>query len=83
MYKYFLDVICNPRESLSESRLKDRTHHAKKVVSHSCRLVDFAIALVNFVLNLPNGKVIFLRNSNDRRTVLSILHIKTFLDRAG
>ena len=32
---------------------------AKKVVSDSCGLVDFAIALVNSVLNLPNGQVKF------------------------
>ena len=29
--------------------------HAKKVVSDSPGLVDFAIGLVIFVLNLPNG----------------------------
>ena len=33
--------------------------HAKKVVSDSPGLVDFAIGLVNFVLNLPNGQVKF------------------------
>ena len=33
--------------------------HAKKVVSDSLWLVDFAIRLVNSVLNLPNGKVLF------------------------
>ena len=43
--------------------------HAKKVVSDSPHLVDFAIGLVNFVLNLPDGQVKFLRNSNDRRAV--------------
>ena len=32
---------------------------AKKVVSDSWVLVDFAIRLVNFVLNLPNGQVNF------------------------
>ena len=31
----------------------------KKVVSDCPGLVDFAIGLVNFVLNLPNGKVKF------------------------
>ena len=31
----------------------------KKVVSDSPGLVDFAIGLVNFVLNLPNGQVKF------------------------
>ena len=30
---------------------------AKKVVSDSPGLVDFAIGLVNSVLNLPNGQV--------------------------
>ena len=32
---------------------------AKKVVSDSLGLVDFAIGLVNSVFNLPNGKVMF------------------------
>ena len=33
---------------------------AKKVVSESPGLVDFAIRLVIFVLNLPDGQVLFL-----------------------
>ena len=32
---------------------------ARKVVSDSPGLVDFAIGLVNSVLNLPNGQVMF------------------------
>ena len=32
---------------------------AKKVVSNSLGLVDFAIGLVNSVLNLPDGQVEF------------------------
>ena len=32
---------------------------AKKVVSDSLGLVDFAIGLVIFVLNLPDGQVLF------------------------
>ena len=32
---------------------------AKKVVSDSPGLVDFAIRLVNSVFNLPNGQVMF------------------------
>ena len=32
---------------------------AKKVVSDSAGLVDFAIRLVNSVFNLPNGQLIF------------------------
>ena len=40
---------------------KDRFPYqrAKKVVSDSLGLVDFAIGLVIFVLNLPNGQVLF------------------------
>ena len=33
--------------------------HTKKVVSNSLGLVDFAIGLVNSILNLPDGQVIF------------------------
>ena len=33
--------------------------HAKKVVSDSPGLVDFAIGLVNSVFNLPDGQVMF------------------------
>ena len=35
------------------------TQHTKKVVSDSLGLVDFAIGLVNFVLNLPDGQLKF------------------------
>ena len=57
---------------------KDNTveQHAKKVVSESLGLVDFAVGLMNSVLNLPDGQVIFLRdlNSNYRRTVINPAH---------
>ena len=33
--------------------------HAKKMVSDSLGLVDFAVGLVNSVLNLPEWQVIF------------------------
>ena len=36
-----------------------RKQRAKKVVSDSQGLVDFAIGLVVFVLNLPDGQVLF------------------------
>ena len=49
------------------------TQRAKKVVSDSPGLVDFAIGLVNSVFNLPDGQVIFLKNSKNRRTVRSII----------
>ena len=49
---------------------------AKKVVSDSPGLVDFAIGLVNPVLNLSEGQVVFLggENSRYRRTVISAAH---------
>ena len=46
---------------------------AKKVVSDSLGLVDFAIGKVNSVFNLPDGQV------KNRRTVKSILLVKKFL----
>ena len=53
----------------------------KKVVSDSPGLLDFAIGLVNSVLNLPNGQVKFFVKfqKKKKRTVKSILLIKTFL----
>ena len=49
-----------------------RLHRAKKVVSDSPGLVDFAIGLVIFVSNLPNGQVLFFGgNSNYRRIVIN------------
>ena len=41
-------------------RIYGMIQHAKEVVSDSLGLVDFATGLVNSVLNLPNGQVIFL-----------------------
>ena len=50
---------------------------AKKVVSDSPGLVDFATGLVNSVLNLPNGQVkFFVKFQKKKRTVKSILLIK-------
>ena len=45
--------------------------HVKKGVSNSTRLVDFAIGLVNSILNLPDGQGKFLTNKNYRKTVLN------------
>ena len=51
------------------------TQRAKKVVSDSPELVDFAIGLANSVLNLPDEQVNFLGgNSNYRRTVINPAH---------
>ena len=49
---------------------------AKKVVSDSPGLVDFAIGLVNYVFNLPDGQVMFFWGI---RTVESILQVKKVL----
>ena len=46
---------------------------AKKVMFDSQGLVDFAVGLVIFVLNLPDGQVLFFwGNSNYRRIVRAI-----------
>ena len=52
------------------------TQHAKKVVSNSLGLVDFAIGLVFFVLNLPDGQVLFFGEVQITEGLLSILPIK-------
>ena len=39
--------------------MKVKHQCAKKVVSDSLELVDFAIGLVIFVLNLPEGQVLY------------------------
>ena len=39
--------------------LLESKQRSKKVVSYSPGLVDFAIELVNFELNLPDGQVTF------------------------
>ena len=49
-------------------------------MSDSSGLVDFAIVLVNSVVNLPDRQVMFLSNSNNRRTMKSILLIKKCLE---
>ena len=58
--------------------LKDQ--HAKKVVSDSPRLVDFAIGLVNSVINLPDGQVKFFEEFKLQKNCAIINPlIKTFL----
>ena len=52
---------------------------AKKVMSDSLGLVDFAIGLVIFVLNLPDGQVLFFwENSNYRGIVINPTNRKRF-----
>ena len=52
------------------------TQRAKKVVSNSPGLVDFAVGLVFFVLNFPDGQVLFLGDTQITEGLLSILPIK-------
>ena len=48
--------------------LQNKNQRAKKVVSDSPGLVDFAIRLVNSVFNLPDGQVMFYEEFEYRRT---------------
>ena len=53
-------ILKLPSKRLSSSwPLAVGEQHAKKVVSDSLGLVDFAIGLVNSALNLPDGQVKF------------------------
>ena len=55
---------------------KNAPQCAKKVVSDSPGLEDFAIGLVFFILNLPDGQVLFLGEIQITEGLLSILPIK-------
>ena len=52
-------VIWNTCDSEDDYRTGFEMQSAKKVVSNSPGLVNFAIGLVIFVLNLPDGQVLF------------------------
>ena len=51
---------------------------AKKVVSDSLGLVDFAMGLVNSVINLPDGQVNFFEEFKLQKNCEINLLIKTF-----
>ena len=55
MYKY----VCTKGHSFKLAHWAEIKQRAKKVVSNSPVLVDFAIGLVNSVVNLPDGQVRF------------------------
>ena len=56
-----------------------RHQRAKKVVSDSPGLVDFAIGLVNYVLNLPDGQVAFFEEFNVQKNCeINSFHQKVF-----
>ena len=67
-------------EPLCQYVTKFYLFHAKKVVSDSPGLVDFAIRLVIFVLNLPGGRLsaVLGGNSNYRRIVINPANQKGF-----
>ena len=48
-----------PNSSNCLNSFVDQSQRAKKVLSDSPGLVDFAIGLVNSVFNLPDGQVMF------------------------
>ena len=54
-------VIWKTCDSEDDYRAGFEMQSAKKVVSNSPGLVNFAIGLVIFVLNLPYGQVLFWR----------------------
>ena len=68
-----LYVVLQGTPNLSLSGVNQR---AKKVVSDSPGLVDFAIGLVMFVLNLPDRQVLFFGEIQITDGLLSILLIK-------
>ena len=52
---------------------------AKKVMSDSSGLVDFAIGLVNSVFNLPNGQVMFFEQLESQKNCeINSAHQKAF-----
>ena len=53
MYKY----VCTKGYSFKLAHWAEIKQRAKKVVSNSPGLVDFAIGPVNSVVNLPDGQV--------------------------
>ena len=56
----FSEDLLHVREFCVQSNTSQVHQRAKKVVSDSPGLVDFAFGLVNSVLNLPDGQVNFL-----------------------
>ena len=52
-------MILYLRWPLPPNHICINSEHAKKVLSDTPGLVDFAIGLVNSVFNLPDGQVMF------------------------
>ena len=62
------------------NRNVNSVQRAKKVVSDSPGLVDFAIGQVNSVINLPDWQVMFFEEFHLQKNCDINLLIKTFLD---
>ena len=63
-------LVKNCNNWLKEKTSSENFHirqRAKKVVSDSLRLVDFAIRLVNSIFILPNGQVMFFEQFELRK----------------
>ena len=58
--------------------ISDRKQRAKKVVSDSPGLVNFAMGLVNSVINWPDGQVNFFEEFKLQKNCEINLFIKTF-----
>ena len=58
--------------------IRQQDQRAKKVLSDSPGLADFAIWLVNSVINLPNGQVNFFEEFKLQKNCEISLLIKTF-----
>ena len=69
---------CNGRAGQSQNKILMKVKHqcAKKVVSDSLGLEDFVIGLVIFVLNLPDGQVLFFGEIQITERLSSILVTK-------
>ena len=56
---FFSGSVCVVYIRFWRNKMLHNAERAKKVVSDSSGLVDFAIGLVNSVFNLPDGQVMF------------------------
>ena len=75
----FFPVFLFPSRLLSHMYFLVELQRAKKVVSDSLGLVDFAIRLVSSVINLPDGQVKFFEEFKLQKNCEINLLIKTFL----
>ena len=62
------DWLCWVGDSIQP--IRSTKQRAKKVVSDSPGLVDFAVGLVIFVLNLPDGQELFWGGNSDYRRIV-------------